>query len=56
MWHSHLSNADVLPLIRKELRENILVSPCGISIPELFTYALYFVIAFVLKVIYLAIT
>ena len=27
-----------------------------ISIPELFTYALYFVIAFVLEVIYLAIT
>ena len=32
--------------------------PCDsvISIPELFTYALYFVIAFVLEVIYLAIT
>ena len=27
-----------------------------ISIPELFTYALYFVIAFVLEVIFLAIT
>jgi hypothetical protein len=49
-------NADVLPLTRKELREIILVSPCGISIPEPFTYALYFVIAFVLEVIYLAIT
>ena len=59
MWPSHPSNVDVLPLTRKELREIILVSSCplcGISIPELFTYALYFVIAFVLEVIYLAIT
>ena len=39
--------------------DHILVSsclPCGISIPKIFTYALYFVIAFELEVIYLAIT
>ena len=44
-------------LVKEELG-NTSSSPRAsvISIPELFTYALYFVIAFVLEVIYLAIT
>ena len=51
-------NADVLLLTKEELREITSSSPRAsvISIPEPFTYALYFVIAFVLEVIYLAIT
>ena len=48
----------VILLMKEELREITSSSPRDsvISIPEPFTYALYFVIAFVLEVIYLAIT
>ena len=44
--------------LNKEEIENTSSSLCAsvISIPELFTYALYIVIGFVLEVIYLAIT
>ena len=53
---SHLSN-ETYSLNKEELG-NTSSSPRAsvISIPELFTYALYFVIAFVLEVIFLAIT
>ena len=53
---SHPSNEMYSP--KKEELGNTSSSPCAsvISIPELFTYALYIVIAFVLEVIYLAIT
>jgi hypothetical protein len=52
----HPSN-ETYSLSREEL-ENTSSSPRAsvIPIPELFTYALYIVIAFVLEVIYLAIT
>ena len=53
---SHLSNETYSP--KKEELGNTSSPPCAsvISIPELFTYALYIVIAFMLEVIYLAIT
>ena len=53
---SHPSN-ETYSLNKEELG-NTSSSPCAsvISIPELFTYALYIVIAFVLEAIYLAIT
>ena len=53
---SHLSN-ETYSLNKEELG-NTSSSPCAsvISIPELFTYALYIVIAFVLEVFYIAIT
>ena len=53
---SHLSNETYSP--KKEELGNTFSSSCGsvISIPELFTYALYIVIAFVLEVFYIAIT
>ena len=53
---SHLSNETYSP--KKEELGNTSLSPCAsvISIPELFTYALYFVIAFVIEVFYIAIT
>ena len=53
---SHPSN-ETYSLNKEELG-NTSSSPCAsvISIPEPFTYALYIVIAFVLEVIYLAIT
>ena len=49
---SHLSNETYSP--KKEELGNTSSSPSAsvISIPELFTYALYIVIAFVLKVFY----
>ena len=56
-WQSsHLSNE--MYSRKKEKLGNTSSSPRAsvISIPELFTYALYFVIAFVLEVLYLAIT
>ena len=53
---SHLSNETYSP--KKEALGNTFSSPRAsiISIPEPFTYALYIVIAFVLEVLYLAIT
>ena len=53
---SHLSNETYSP--KKEELGNTLSSPRAlvISISELFTYALYIVIAFVREVLYLAIT
>ena len=53
---SHLSNETYSP--KKEELGNTSSSPCVsvTSIPELFTYALYFVIAFVLEVFYIVIT
>ena len=53
---SHLSNETYSP--KKEELGNTSSSPRAsvISIPELFTYALYFVIAILFLVIYLAIT
>ena len=53
---SHPSN-ETYSLNKEELR-NTFSSPRDsvISIPELFTYALYIVIAFALDVIYIAIT
>ena len=53
---SHLSNETYSP--KKEELGNTSSSPRAsvISIPELFTYALYIVIDFVLEAIYLAIT
>ena len=56
MVSSHPSNETYSP--KKEELGNTSSSPCAsvISIPELFTYALYIVISFVLEVIYLAIT
>ena len=53
---SHLSNETCSP--KKEQLGNTSSSSCAsvISIPEPFTYALYIVIAFVLEVIYIAIT
>ena len=53
---SHLSNQTYSP--KKEELGNTSSSPrvSVISIPELFTYALYIVIAFVLAVLYLSIT
>ena len=53
---SHLSNETYSP--KKEKLGNTSSSPRAsvISIPELFTYALYIVIAFVLEVFYIAIT
>ena len=53
---SHLSN-ETYSLNKEELG-NTSSSPRAsvISIPELFTYALYIVIAFVLEVFYIAIT
>ena len=53
--HSHLSNETYSP--KKEELGNTSSSPRAsvISIPELFTYALYIVIAFVLEVIYIVI-
>jgi hypothetical protein len=52
----HPSN-ETYSLLREEI-ENTSSSPRAsvIPIPEIFTYALYIVIAFVLEVIYLAIT
>ena len=56
MESSHPSN-ETYSLNKEEL-ENTSSSPRAsvISIPELFTYAIYIVIAFVLEVIYIAIT
>ena len=53
---SHLSNETYSP--KKEELGNTSSSPRAsvISIPELSTYAIYIVIAFVLEVLYLAIT
>jgi hypothetical protein len=53
---SHLSNETYSP--KKEELGNTSSSPCAsvISIHELFTYALYIVIAFVLEVFYIAFT
>ena len=53
---SHLSNETYSP--KKEELGNTSSSPRAsvISIPELFTYALYIVITFVLEVLHLAIT
>ena len=53
---SHLSNETYSP--KKEELGNTSSSPCAsvISIPELFTYALYIVLTFVLEVFYLAMT
>ena len=53
---SHLSNETYSP--KKEELGNTSLSPRAsvISIHELFTYALYIVIAFVLEVFYIAIT
>ena len=47
---------DVLSLWQELGNKSLSVRAPVISIPELFTYALYFVIAFVLEVLYLAIT
>ena len=56
VWYSHPSNETYSP--KKEELGNTSSSPRAsvITIPELFTYALYIVIAFVLEVLYLAIT
>ena len=53
---SHLSNETYSP--KKEELENTSSSPRAsvISIPELFTYALYIVTVFVLEVSFIAIT
>ena len=54
---SHRTSPTEISFLGSELRDKS-SSPRAsvISIPELFTYVLYFVIAFVLDVIYLAIT
>ena len=54
VWSQHLSKQRRTSLY-KEGTSGIISSclPCGISIPEPFTYALYFVIAIVLEVIYI---
>ena len=53
---SHLSNKTFYPK-KEELGNTSSSSRASvISIPELFTYALYIVIAFVLEVFYIAIT
>ena len=51
---SHPSN-ETYSLNKEELGTSLSPHASVISIPELFTYALYLVIAFVLEVIYLAI-
>jgi hypothetical protein len=56
LWQPHPSNETYSPS-REELENTSSSSRVSvIPIPELFTYALYIVIAFVLEVIYLAIT
>ena len=56
MASSHTSN-ETYSLNKEELGNiSLSLRASFISIPELFTYAIYIVIAFVLEVIYLAIT